>query len=269
MRPRVDELGSALRVAGPQALAEALHASRRDTLQAFAGWRAALGDTLRLPQQPTLNPPLWELGHIGWFQEYWIGRNPQRARGAAADPDVARRAARRDGADALYDSSRVAHATRWALPLPRPDTTLAELEAQLAQTLALLHEAPADDAGLYFFRLALLHEDMHHEAACYMAQAQGIELGAGSLAPPPMADTPGAPGEIELPAGRLRLGSAGEGFAFDNELPAHERAVEAFRIDRRVRRWAEVLPFVEAGAYAQPRWWSEAGRAWLAQTAAT
>ena len=34
-----------------------------------------------MPFGPTVNPPLWELGHIGWFQEYWLARNPQRHMG--------------------------------------------------------------------------------------------------------------------------------------------------------------------------------------------
>ena len=28
---------------------------------------------------PELNPPVWELGHIGWFQEHWVARNLQRS----------------------------------------------------------------------------------------------------------------------------------------------------------------------------------------------
>jgi EgtB-related family protein len=33
-------------------------------------------------------------------------------------------------------------------------------------------------------------------------------------------------------------------------------------------RWAEVLPFVESGGYADERWWDEAGRRWLYATGA-
>ena len=66
-------------------LATALQASRRDTLLHFQRLQQALPGLL-VPQQATLNPPLWELGHIGWFQEFWLARNPQRAAGALADP---------------------------------------------------------------------------------------------------------------------------------------------------------------------------------------
>ena len=30
------------------------------------------------PYLPTINPPLWELGHIVWFQEHWcLRRKPE------------------------------------------------------------------------------------------------------------------------------------------------------------------------------------------------
>jgi gamma-glutamyl hercynylcysteine S-oxide synthase len=252
----------AARGGGVDALAAALQASRRDTLATFAVYQAALPD-LRVPQRAELNPPLWELGHIGWFQEWWLARNPARHEGVRADPDVPRPSGVRAGADALYHSSRVAHDTRWALPLPGAAATRADLEAQLQRTLGLLAAAPEDDDALYFFRLALLHEDMHHEAAVYMAQGLGIAIDdarwqAATLPPP------GEP--LAFGAGAWRLGHEGPGFAFDNELGAHTVALAPSIIDRQAVRWAEVLRFAEAGGYSQPRWWSEAGRAWLAAT---
>jgi hypothetical protein len=125
------DVGISIRTAGRDALAEALVASRRDTLATFAVFEAALAaQQLRVPCRPEVNPPLWELGHIGWFQAWWIARNPQRRRGVAADPAVARSPCVRADADALYDSSRVPHDSRWHLPLPNADATRAELAQQ-------------------------------------------------------------------------------------------------------------------------------------------
>lgn len=240
-------------------LATALQASRRDTLAHAARLRAALPG-LQVPPWPTLNPPLWELGHIGWFQEFWLARNPQWRAGAAADPQAPRAAPLRPGADALYDSSAVPHARRWALPLPDADATLADLDAQLRQTLALLAQADGSDDSLYFFRLALAHEDMHHEAGLYMAQALGIAVDDARWQAPRLPEPPAA---LAIDAGPWTLGSAaGAGFAFDNELPAQAVALPASRIDAQALRWAEFLPFAEAGGYADDRLWTEAGRAW-------
>ena len=258
------ETGPRTRRTGRDALAAALQASRRETLATFAVCEAALPD-LRVPKRAELNPPLWELGHIGWFQEWWLARNPVRGVGVRADPEVARPSGVRAGADALYHSSRVAHDTRWALPLPSPAATRADLEAQLQRTLELLAGAPEDDDALYFFRLALLHEDMHHEAALYMAQGLGIAIDDARWQAAPL-PPPGEP--LAFDAGDWRLGHEGPGFAFDNELGAHTVALAPTCIDRQAVRWAEVLPFIEAGGYAQARWWSDAGRAWLTEAKA-
>ncbi|MES2227190.1 MAG: selenoneine synthase SenA [Pseudomonadota bacterium] len=261
LAPVADHLqpAHAARHAGRAWLADALQASRRDTLASFAVCQRSL-DALQVPQRETLNPPLWELGHIGWFQEFWIARNPQRHEGAHADPGAPRTPGMRENADALYDSGRVAHAPRWSLPLPAADPTRADLARQLDTSLALLRDASETPEALYFFRLALLHEDMHHEAALYMAQALGLPN--DDLRWQPVA-LPDARAALDFEPGPWRLGSEADGFAFDNELGAHTVALPATQIDSRVLNWAEYLPFVEAGGYAQPRWWSEAGNRWL------
>jgi gamma-glutamyl hercynylcysteine S-oxide synthase len=254
------ENANAARHADAVALAAALKASRQDTLATFAVFERAL-EGLAVPQRETLNPPLWELGHIGWFQEYWIARNAQRTAGAKADPSASRSKGVRANTDALYDSSRVPQATRWTLPQPDATTTRADLARQLDGTLALLREAGHDDDSLYFFRLALLHEDMHHEAALYMAQSLGVAIDDPRWQAVPSRD---ACKQLVCEAGPWSLGSSGHGFAFDNELAGHAVALPATHIDSRVLRWADFLPFVEAGGYGQPQWWSDAGGAWIA-----
>ena len=242
-----------VRQADAEALATALQASRRDTLATFAACVAALADAA-VPQRDTLNPPLWELGHIGWFQEFWLARNPQRALGLAADPAAPRGPGVRANADALYDSSHVPHATRWALPLPDVAATLDDLARQLEATLGLLK----GDERPYFFRLALLHEDMHHEAALYMAQTLGLSIEDPRWQAAPLS---GSRSALQFDAGAWMLGSvaADDGFAFDNELPAHRVDLTAFEIDSQVVRWADYLPFVEASGLAPPRYLRRAG----------
>src|SRR5215470_9235730 len=64
------------------------------------------------PHLATVNPLLWEIGHVAWFQEKWVLRRWQDYAPVRAD------------ADALYDSSAVVHDTRWQLPLPGRQETL-------------------------------------------------------------------------------------------------------------------------------------------------
>ncbi len=242
-------------------LAQGLTSSRQDTLHTFAAFEAAL-PALRVPVAEELNPPLWELGHVGWFAAWWLARNPERARGWRADPTASRVPPARANADALYDSRHVAHATRWSLPLPDARTTRADIASQLAQTLDLLAaETDADPARLYFFRLALLHEDMHHEAALYMAQALGVAITDPRWQAAALPD-PGP--ALQLPAAAWTLGTQPEaGFAFDNECGLQPVDIAPARIDAQVLRWQDYLPFAESGGYAQPQWWSPLGWQWL------
>jgi gamma-glutamyl hercynylcysteine S-oxide synthase len=261
-----------IRRAGTAELAQALRDSRADTLATFADYQAALGPALPVPPQAGLNPPLWELGHVGWFQDLWVGRNPQRHRGTGADPEAPRQHAPRPDADALYDSSRVAHASRWQLDLPDAAATQAMLAQQLQRTLRALADDTSttghldrfsdesQDDVLYFFRLALFHEDMHHEASLYMARALGVPVTRSGWQAPVL---PGACVDLAFESAVAALGASGSGFAFDNERGAHDQPLAAFAIDSRVRTWAEFMPFVEAGGYRDPRFWSAAGREWL------
>jgi ergothioneine biosynthesis protein EgtB len=254
----------AVRSGGREPVRRALLAARQRTLALAQALLPA--DSMRVPHRPTLNPPLWELGHIAWFQEWWIGRNRQRAQGVACDPDHSRDGPLMAGADGLYDSSRVPHSSRWDLPLPDLAATRGYLAATLAQTLTLLDKLPEDaaHADLYFFRLVALHEEMHAEAGCYMARALGIALPAQA----PWAATAAPAGVLQIPAQTFLLGASGPGFAFDNELNAHETRLAAYEIDAQPLSWSRFMPFVEAGGYRKRECWSEEGWAWLRASAA-
>lgn len=245
-------------------LARALVEARDRTLRQFTAFEAALSPGLRVPCTPELNLPLWELGHVGWFADWWIVRHPQRHRGIAADPHAprapSRLASRGLDADAFYNSSTVAHDTRWQLDLPSADAVRADLAASLHDTLALLAVASDDDDSLYFFRLALFHEDMHAEAAVYMAQTLGIDPG-GAVHAVPARRT----GSLRVPATDGWLGHRGAGFAFDNELDACPVRVEAFEIDADVVRWAQYLPWVDAGGAPVPRHVRRGTKGWEQQ----
>lgn len=253
-----------MRTGGRDAVREALHAARRRTLLLADACAAVLAPAgFRVPYRTTLNPPLWELGHIAWFQEWWVGRNAQRSRGIACDPDQARPPSSMPEADAMYDSSRVAHTRRWELALPDEKTTRQWLAATLEQTLELLDALPAgaSDDELYFYRLVTLHEEMHAEAAIYMAESLGIPVPAAVLREAPkLRDDRTA---LNIPAQRFEAGWAGAGFAFDNELQPLAVELAAFEIDAEPVSWARFFEFVDAGGYRRRECWDEAGWAWL------
>jgi gamma-glutamyl hercynylcysteine S-oxide synthase len=244
---------------GPRAALKAGMAEARAHLlfiwQAYA--QALRQRQFRVPYHADLNLPLWELGHIGWFEEWWLARNPLRLQGASA-PDAPRAASVLARSDALFNSSTVPHATRWQLSLPTEAQTFEFLARVRERSLRLLEAAPEDDDALYAIRLVLLHEEMHAEAWIYMAQALGMAL--PGFAPAPAASLPSTPWHCN--GGRFNLGCATGGFAFDNELSAHEVEVAPFTIDRQAITWAQYLPFVEAQGYLDERLWTPEGWRW-------
>jgi gamma-glutamyl hercynylcysteine S-oxide synthase len=251
----------ALRHGDAAALDAALDVQRAHTLGLFDALRTALGEAMDVRYLETINPPRWELGHVAWFEEFWLGRNPERLRGAAARPDAPRAASLLRHADALYDSSKVAHPTRWHLDLPGAARTKTCAAQVRERTRALLHTSRGDDAALYFFRLVLAHEAMHHEAGAMIAQALGLPVADALPVAAPRAQ--GEAGEIAVAGRVLDVGADDDtGFAFDNELGAHAVGVADFRIDRTPVTWRAFLPFIEAGGYDDARLWSDAGWAW-------
>ena len=248
-----------MRTADKGLLSLALMDARNHSLRWIAACERALREPpLAVPELPELNPPLWELGHIGWFQEYWIGRNVQRQRGSHCDPTTPKLASILPDADRWYDSGNVPHNTRWQLDLPGLQDTKQYLVHTLETTLELLEAAPDEDDALYFYRLALFHEDMHAEAFAMLSQTLGFD--AGLLAP--LATMNGRE-PLLFPATRWTLGSEGAGFVFDNEKWAHDIAVPEFEIDAQAVTWAQYSEFVEDGGYDERRFWSDEGWAWV------
>jgi gamma-glutamyl hercynylcysteine S-oxide synthase len=247
------------RLGDASSLSLSLAAARERTLQLARSAREQLGDAMPTPYDPVLNPFRWELGHVGWFEHWWITRNTERRRGAMADPACTRSSDA--DADALYDSSLVQHETRWSLPLPDTERIVDGLAAQRSSTSALLRESAGDDDSLYFFRLALHHEHMHAEAWVMMAQVLGLEPGC-ETAQRAMPEVKRAQ-VLQVPSTFVRMQSSNVGFAFDNERGVREVTVPPFVVDHAPVTWERYLLFVDSGGYAEREWWSDAGWEWL------
>src|SRR5437763_11650591 len=131
--------------------------------------RETRGRTLHLTDQLSLqqlmsakldivNPLLWEIGHVGWFHEYWTLRH---SHGHA--PLIER-------ADDLWNSSTGPHDTRGSLDLPDRGATFAYLADVLERQCDHLVRSDFPDHACYFYELAIRHEDMHVEALTYMRE---------------------------------------------------------------------------------------------------
>ena len=233
----------ARRLAGA-ALADALRDARATTL---ARTLDQDDDAWNVPQQPGVNLPAWELGHLAWFAEFWILRGPHRAGAdgfvaAAKPPTIA-------GPDAIFDSARLAHADRWRVALP----SRAELATRLARPARRLHRRHPARRGRR--RRELLPPPRalprgHARRGVRLAARDARLAGAGGPGLAVAADARAAAHRRRRARARPRAPTT-RGFAFDNEQPAMpvrrravrdrrdaaaQRGVRRLRRGRRLRR---------------------------------
>ncbi|RSZ46202.1 MULTISPECIES: SUMF1/EgtB/PvdO family nonheme iron enzyme [unclassified Variovorax] len=246
-----------MRQAGRDMLSVALIDARNHTLHLLSLFEQALGQDMQVAPTPDVVPPVWLAGHIGWFAEWWIGRNTQRAFGNDCPSRPTRLASIEPGADDWWSPLQMAQAQRGISDLPDLAQTKAYLLDTLESTLELLDNAAETDAGLYFYRLALFHEDLRGEQFVVMAQTLGLPLGV-EQAPIAVTREP-----LLLPATRWELGMPDSGFAFAQERAAHRVDVPEFEIDAQPVTWNQYIEFVEDGGYDREELWHGEGWRWL------
>ena len=251
--------------AGRELLSLALIDARNHTLHLLSLYEQAMGSAalaVARTEDTSVVPPVWLAGHIGWFAEWWIGRNTQRAFGADCPVRPTRLAAIDPNADEWWNPAHATRAQLWSPALPDLAQTKAYLLETLESTLELLENAAETDPALYFYRLALFHEDLRGEQFIVMAQTLGLPLG---VEPMPAAVTreplllPSTPWELGAPDNR--------GFAFAQELGAHRVDVPEFEIDAQPVTWNQYVEFVDEGGYDREELWHPEGWQWLASQA--
>ena len=210
------------------------------------------------PRLPIVNPLRWEIGHVAWFYENFILR------------DLYGRAPILPQGDELYDSSGVAHETRWDLPLLDMEDAIGYAETVKERCLERLDRGLASEQDSFMYQFATFHEDMHTEAYVYTRQTLGYPAprfgGAGRQA---RAFEDSHPGDAAVPGGVFRLGAERRApFRFDNEKWAHPIRVGPFSIAKAPVSNAEFGAFVDADGYQRREFWSEAGWEWRAGTGA-
>ena len=203
------------------------------------------------PYLPIVNPPIWELGHVAWFAEWFVLR------------ELHGRVPLMEDVDARYDSAKIQHRTRWHLDYPDAEST----KAYVRRVGDALIETLRDDRGLdstsHFVAYAITHHDAHAEALAYTRQT----LGWPALAPD--ADSRSVPagdpvnGDRHVAGGRLLLGgSRRQPFVLDNEKWAHPIEVEPFDMAVTPVTVREFQQFADDGSYDNEALWSPEGLAW-------
>ena len=230
------------------AIASQLEQVRRRTLDLVA---PVGDDDLVRQHSPLMSPIVWDLVHIGYFEELWLVR---RLRGAPPlDPAV----------DELYDAFRHPRSERETLPLPTRAQATSFLDRVRERSLAVLEDVDFDESERllrdgYVYGLVIQHEHQHCETILATLQIREDVPYPLDEAPATSAETE-ADAEVLVEGGPFVLGTSDEPWAYDNEREAHEVELPPFRLDAAPVSNGSYLQFVEAGGYEDERLWSQDG----------
>jgi ergothioneine biosynthesis protein EgtB len=132
------------------------------------------------------------------------------------------------------------------------------VDAAILQAMEVL---PAE--ALSLIALGVQHEQQHQELLVTDILHAFSQNPLDPACLPGWREPEGAPGPtriIDFPGGIARIGAReSEGFAFDNESPAHRVLLAPHRLASRLVRNAEFSAFIEDGGYGTPSLWMSDG----------
>jgi len=218
---------------------------------------------LRAQHDPLMGPILWDLGHIGHFEELWLDRNLDGKVEFVEMPG-------------MYNPFEHPRRVRGALPLPTLGATLdsmTEIRERVLERLARVDLESEDPLlrGGYVYQMVLQHEYQHNET-----MLQTLQLKAGApytpatrREPPPVALPNGSRAEmVRVDVSNATVGTEDRLWSYDNERPRHVVDLSPFWIDRTPVTNEAYLAFIDDGGYRRRELWSDAGRTWLDESKA-
>jgi len=236
---------------------------------------------LRKQHDSLMSPIIWDLGHIGHFEEVWLIESLH----AGGDGS--------EGLRGMYNPFENPRDTRDSLPLPSEEECwryLGEVRRRVLERLDRPENPEAEELlrNGFVFRMVLQHEYQHNETILQTLQLKEVEpypaVPGWALPRPPEADgdcggsTIGDPssggveagtgadgdaGMVRFPGGTVPIGTDDRSAAYDNERPRHEISLRPFWMDRTPVTNGAYRVFVKDGGYERREFWSDEGWAWL------
>ena len=210
-------------------------------------------DDLVRQHSPLMSPLIWDLAHVGNYEDLWL----LRAVGVdGVGPHL----------DDTYDAFRHPRRDRPALDLLDRTATGRYLTDVRQQAIDRLDAVELDAASPllrdgFVYGMVVQHEHQHDETMLATLNLMAAPGYRPALLPPPAARA-AVPAEVLVDAGPFVMGTSDEPWAYDNERPAHVVDLPAFWIDAAPVTNGEYAEFVAAGGYDDPTWWDKDGWAW-------
>jgi ergothioneine biosynthesis protein EgtB len=203
------------------------------------------------------SPAKWHLAHTTWFFETFVLREFLPGY-QAFHPDFLWLF------NSYYNSVSDQPEKKLRASFSRPPVeAILAYRRHVEEGMERLLRAHPNDEAVSRIVLGLHHEQQHQEL---LATDIKHALWTNPLRPAYMEESvnlgSGSAGEmqwIHYEGGLFDVGFAGEGFAFDNELPRHPEYLRPFALGSRLVTCAEYLQFMEDGGYRRPELWLSAG----------
>ncbi len=236
-----------------QTVATELHSARQRSLSLLE----PLSDhDLRAQHSHLMSPLVWDLAHVGHYEELWLIRNLTGAPPTCAEYDD------------IYDAFKHPRRERPSLPILGPADARTFVADVRARALDVLDHAELDSALLrnaFVYGMVVQHEHQHDETM--LATVQLRDTAYPVVEDPQPHGRPLGTAEVFVDAGPFVMGTDLEPWAYDNERPAHEVDLDAFWIDTAPVTNADFAAFVADGGYDRRVWWTDGGWAWRSESA--
>jgi ergothioneine biosynthesis protein EgtB len=206
---------------------------------------------------PEASPAKWHLAHTTWFFETFLLREFLSGY-REFNPDF------RWLFNSYYNSVSDQPEKKLRASFSRPPVeTILQYRRHVEEGIQRLLASNPEEEVARRIVLGLHHEQQHQEL---LATDIKHALWTNPLRPgyinEPVASKSGRMEKMEWIAyegGLFDIGFAGDGFAFDNELPRHPEYLRPFELASRLITCAEYLQFIEDGGYQRPELWLAAG----------
>jgi iron(II)-dependent oxidoreductase len=214
-------------------------------------------DDVQRQHHDIMSPLVWDVGHVGNFEEFWLLR------------EVDGRPAHDARYDEMYNPFDNPRWVRGDLPLLDREEALEYIDEVRGEATEILLRAEMDPSHPllrdgYVFQMVIQHEAQHQET---ILQALDLreDLPPYEAVYPPRSlrrrdvdDTE----RVIIPGGPFSLGTDDTTAAYDNERPRHRIEVATFAMEKFPVTNRRFSRFVEAGGYQNREYWSPEGWDW-------
>jgi len=258
----MDTLSSAACAASPTTDRSAMLLTRfmsvRSTSRALAADLSP--EDCQVQSMPDASPVKWHLAHTTWFFETFILCAFDDAYRPFSEPF-------RVLFNSYYNAVGEKHPRphRGLLTRPSLDDVLAYRTHVDAAMADLISRAPGRDPALQnLLELGLHHEQQHQELILtdvkHLLSCNPLKPAYRSHVPREDVRAVGLlPGWTSFDGGIVRIGHDADGFAFDNESPAHDILLQPYQLANRLVTQDEYLAFMQDGGYRRPELWLSEG----------